>query len=214
MNEFNIPNITVYYESITGTQLMILEAQDMEMVIDFGDLPQANITWVRKERERRYLPDLRPNNFHRFIYNGFEWKPIQVNRDVLTPAYIVRYAVVEADHALKKWMRQSCLEYATASKIINDILDTRKRAEKFEKENNKMTKEAAMKELGIQEVADLRIKNVIFNKPATIVLWEDGTKTVVKCQKGDKYDKEKGLAFCILKKIYGTGFNDIMKYYC
>ena len=26
------------------------------------------------------------------------------------------------------------------------------------------------------------IKNVIFNPPATIVFWEDGSKTVVKCQ--------------------------------
>ena len=28
------------------------------------------------------------------------------------------------------------------------------------------------------------IKNVIFNEPATIIIWKDGTKTVVKCQEG------------------------------
>lgn len=44
------------------------------------------------------------------------------------------------------------------------------------------------------------IKNVIFNDPATIVLWTDGSKTVVKCQKGDTYNKEMGLAMAILKK--------------
>ena len=48
------------------------------------------------------------------------------------------------------------------------------------------------------------IKNVIFNDPATIVFWEDGTKTVVKCQDGDGFDPEKGLAMAIAKKAYGN----------
>ena len=48
------------------------------------------------------------------------------------------------------------------------------------------------------------IKNVIFNNPATIVFWEDGTKTVVKCQDGDEFDPEKGLAMAIVKKAYGS----------
>lgn len=48
------------------------------------------------------------------------------------------------------------------------------------------------------------IKNVIFNDPATIVFWDDGTKTVVKCQDGDEFDPEKGLAMAIVKKTYGN----------
>lgn len=48
------------------------------------------------------------------------------------------------------------------------------------------------------------IKNVIFNNPATIVYWDDGTKTVVKCQDGDEFDPEKGLAMAIVKKAYGN----------
>lgn len=57
------------------------------------------------------------------------------------------------------------------------------------------------------------IKDVIFNNPATIVLWKDGTKTVVKCQEGDTYDKEKGLALCIAKKYLGNkgNFNEVFK---
>lgn len=51
------------------------------------------------------------------------------------------------------------------------------------------------------------IKNVIFNDPATIVFWEDGTKTVVKCQNGDEFDPEKGLAMAIAKKAYGNKGN-------
>lgn len=53
------------------------------------------------------------------------------------------------------------------------------------------------------------IKKVIFNPPATIVLWEDGTKTVVKTQDDDEfvYDPEKGLAMAIAKKALGNKGN-------
>ena len=60
------------------------------------------------------------------------------------------------------------------------------------------------------------IKNVKFNSPATIVFWADGTKTVVKCQDGDDYSKEVGLAMCIVKKVFGntSKYNDIFKKWC
>lgn len=48
-----------------------------------------------------------------------------------------------------------------------------------------------------------KIKNVILNDPAVIVMWEDGTKTVVKAQ-GEKFDPEKGLAMAISKKALGN----------
>ena len=60
------------------------------------------------------------------------------------------------------------------------------------------------------------IKNVKFNGPATIVFWADGTKTVVKCQDGDDYSEEVGLAMCIVKKVFGntSKYNDIFKKWC
>ena len=51
---------------------------------------------------------------------------------------------------------------------------------------------------------DLKIRKVIFNDPATIVFWSDGTKTVVKCGENDIYDPEKGLAMAVAKKCLGT----------
>ena len=47
------------------------------------------------------------------------------------------------------------------------------------------------------------IKDVIFNNPATIVFWSDGTKTVVKAD-NEPYDPEKGLAMAIAKKVMGN----------
>lgn len=57
----------------------------------------------------------------------------------------------------------------------------------------------------------LRIERVIFNDPATIVFWSDGTKTVSKCHPDDYYDKHTGLAMAICKKILGYRFKEIFQ---
>lgn len=55
--------------------------------------------------------------------------------------------------------------------------------------------------------SSIKIKNVIFNDPATIVFWEDGTKIVVKCSENDIFDSEKGLAMACAKKLFGNQGN-------
>lgn len=57
-------------------------------------------------------------------------------------------------------------------------------------------------------------KRVIFNDPATIVFWCDGSKTVVKA-KDEMFDPEKGLAMAYAKKASGnTGsyYNEFKKW--
>ena len=54
------------------------------------------------------------------------------------------------------------------------------------------------------ECLRLKIEKVIFNEPATIVLWSDGTKTVVKCDESEEFDHEKGLAMAIAKRFLRT----------
>lgn len=61
---------------------------------------------------------------------------------------------------------------------------------------------------------DELIEKVIFNKPATIVYWKDGTKTVVKCSNNELYyDPEKGLAMAICKKFLGHRYYKNIKKY-
>ena len=55
----------------------------------------------------------------------------------------------------------------------------------------------------ILEEEIVMIKRVLFNDPATIVWWEDGTKTVVKADE-EMFDPEKGLAMAIAKKYFGN----------
>lgn len=84
-----------------------------------------------------------------------------------------------------------------------------------EKENKNMTNEEAKAykkgyDVGVKDgkyeaktwakEECLYIKKVIFNNPATIVFWSDGTKTVAKAHGKDKFDKEIGLTVCIAKR--------------
>ena len=64
-------------------------------------------------------------------------------------------------------------------------------------------------------MCSVSIHKVIFNDPATIVLWSDGTKTVVKCGPEDTFDMEKGLAMAIVKKMAGNDnrFHKVFKQY-
>jgi hypothetical protein len=47
-------------------------------------------------------------------------------------------------------------------------------------------------------------KNIIFNNPATIVYWDDGTKTVVKIMEGDEFDEILGVSMAYTKKLFGS----------
>lgn len=60
------------------------------------------------------------------------------------------------------------------------------------------------------------IKNVKFSPPATIVFWSDNTKTVVKACAEEPFDKEKGMAMAIIKKICGNNreYFEMFKEYC
>ena len=56
------------------------------------------------------------------------------------------------------------------------------------------------------------IKKVIYNDPATIIFWSDGTKTIVKCMEDDDYDPEKGFMAAVTKKVFGDKYGWVMRH--
>lgn len=58
---------------------------------------------------------------------------------------------------------------------------------------------------------NMSIKNIDFQPPLTVVIWEDGTKTFVKCADDEVFDPEKGAAMAIAKKALGDNYNYIEK---
>lgn len=97
----------------------------------------------------------------------------------------------EEDEKLSSWLRIP--EYPdtdTVKYCLNDVAVT----EKIFKEEKIMRFDSCKP----------TIKNVIFNDPATIVFWSDGSKTVVKCGDDEDFDPEKGIAMACMKKLLGT----------
>ena len=86
------------------------------------------------------------------------------------------------------------MQAAVKNYVTHDIEATKKLVESI-KPNVTVTKNPEYQ---------FKIKRVLFNNPATIVFWADGDKTVVKCQNGEPYDPEKGLAMAISKKALGN----------
>jgi hypothetical protein len=68
-------------------------------------------------------------------------------------------------------------------------------------------------ERGLEALSDIgNVKKIIFNDPATIILWNDGSKTVVKAH-NEPFDPEKGVAMCFMKKACDNkaSFNNVFK---
>ena len=61
-----------------------------------------------------------------------------------------------------------------------------------------------------------KISKVIFNEPATIILWKDGSKTVVKTQDNEPFDREKGFLMAVMKYLNDgkANFNNVIKEWC
>lgn len=100
---------------------------------------------------------------------------------------------------------------------VQDILDynvatvydaVREASEREAMDRIKYEKMALLKEETTMN-CDIRsnIKDVIFSDRVTIILWKDGTKTMVRVGKREPYDPEKGFAMAVCKKMFGNGGN-------
>lgn len=65
---------------------------------------------------------------------------------------------------------------------------------------------------GVKSFTPDSIKKVIYNDPATIIFWSDGTKTVVKCMENEEYDPEKGFMAAVTKKVFGDKYGWVMRH--
>lgn len=68
----------------------------------------------------------------------------------------------------------------------------------------------------LKQEQERRLKKIlprkwVINGPATILFWQDGTKTIVKCNKDDEFDAQKGYLMAFFEKITGMSKHQIAK---
>ena len=118
----------------------------------------------------------------------------------------IHHSTLGCKHYLVQWNEVRSLTEA-AVPILSDI--------KMQIEVKKYCDEDIEQTKNLYYGLSLTIKDVIFNPPATIVFWMDGTKTVVKDQGEVFYDPEKGMAMAVAKKAFGNQgnyYNQFSKY--
>lgn len=130
-------------------------------------------------------------------YNG---DGMLVFSDIQIPVHIESLSIdsPESRTGFRKYLAEPSAALKFEGRVAGDV----KKKEEPKKEDN-----------------TFKIEKVTVNGPATIVFWKDGTKTVVKCQNGDKFDLEKGMAMAFAKKARGNSskyydvFKDIAEQY-
>ena len=111
----------------------------------------------------------------------------------------------DCTHVDNPWRCAACYNGNMFGPIDKTISDTNK------KEYSKMYKTQHTMFHAVYTIP--LIKDVIFSGRATIIFWEDNTKTVVKCDKEDVYDPHTGLAEAIAKKALGDDYRRLFRKY-
>lgn len=160
--------------------------------------------------EKKYLPGPKLYDFTIFKHG------IETHGYFEYPAYAKD--TPEMDKIQIHFLESLIADWESRKSVLNDTFgpDVAEYCAKDVEITKNIYRNMAMSHYGANPGFTPAIKNVIFNNPATIVFWADGTKTVVKCQDDDEFDMEKGLAMAISKKALGNrgNYNEVFKKWC
>lgn len=136
-------------------------------------------------------------------------KSVTVDSVSLTPSSITCDAIDgKIKDAIKDYDKERIFSDEILATLLADKVDE-KCKEEIEKEK---ARTIAFKKAKVDDFIT-SIKRVIFSGNRTIVIWADGTKTTITCGKDDVFDREKAVALCIVKHMFGdiSYYNEIFK---
>lgn len=155
------------------------------------------------EQQLEYIADYikRKQNFFNMEYLGKPYsKVIQPEIPVCRSSYpTIGVDLGDIDASMWNTQARQRVKYVDT--------DTAAQVVRYVDEDIKQTAKMCKEMLNMKFGKYFEIQRVMFNAPATIVFWKDKTKTVVKAQKGDKFDPEKGLAMAFAKRALGDKGN-------
>lgn len=110
---------------------------------------------------------------------------------------------IKSNSSISRYYDDEMLDY-----LLEDIMK-----QKADEADKKLKKEIEDKKRRVIKNFINSIDDVIFNEVATIVKFKNGEKVVVKCQPGEEFDPEKGLALALVKYLFGniSYYNEIFK---
>lgn len=175
-------------------------AEDIEGIIDF-DEGRINLSCLSIKEEHQYIYDYKGYNAPGTTLCGY------------VRAYLDNEHIEYYTHALIQRWRELANKRTEYKRLLNNIYG---RGGRGTLASTVLFDEAVHSMQKLMEKIEMNrrfeIKKVIFNDPATIVIWANGAKTVVKAQ-NEKYDPEKGLAMAFAKRALGGkgSYYDVFK---
>lgn len=161
---------------------------DIEVISNFIKLipggMDVDFPLIERQANRPNIANLRRQLS--FIKKKTDNAPITV---VTMPAFLVLYDLLSYNE-LAGHYGVSVLGYSTeevCAKIKDHILD---------KDNPVLC--------GHKYHQPITVDHIFYDDKATVVFWTDGTKTIVKCAEGTKYDEYAAFCIALAKKIYGS----------
>lgn len=186
--------INIKYHSPILFSILDSGAEDIEGIIDF-DEGRINLSCLSIKEEHQYIYDYKGYNAPGTTLCGY------------VRAYLDNEHIEYYTQALIQRWRELAKRGIEYKRLLNNIYGRGGRGTLasialFDEAVHSMQK--IMEEMEMNR--RFEIKKVIFNDPATIILWGNGDKTVVKCRLGDEFDPEKGLAMAISKYVLGNNY--------
>lgn len=183
--------INIKYHSPILFSILDSGAEDIEGIIDF-DEGRINSFCLSIKEEHQYIYDYKGCHAPGTTLCGY------------VRAYLDNEHIDYYTHALIQRWREIANRGIVYKRLLNNIYGrggqgTLASIALFDEAVQKISEEMEMNRR-------FEIKKVIFNDPATIILWGNGDKTVVKCRLGDTFDPEKGLAMAISKYVLGNNY--------
>lgn len=192
--------INIKYHSPILFSILDSGAEDIEGIIDF-DEGRINSFCLSIKEEHQYIYDYKGYNAPGTTLCGY------------VRAYLDNEHIEYHTHALIQRWREIAERNIEYKRLLNSIYGRGGRGTLasivlFDEAVHSMQKLMEKIEMNRR----FEIKKVIFNDPATIVIWANGAKTVVKAQ-NEKYDPEKGLAMAFAKRALGGkgSYYDVFK---
>ena len=145
--------------------------------------------------------------------DGMKAQPVIIvayNEDSPMPIFVIDNLICTIDK-INRNTKEKHMETITTNTLTVDFKGSNKNYTMKDIEAIKFVSGLRIDKAIIKAIYD-QVKTVVFNEPFTKVIWKDGSVTKVSSGK-EKYDKEYGVALCILKKMLGNTSNyyDLVK---
>lgn len=132
------------------------------------------------------------NKMYRNVYSGFVEA---VRNEPLLQEY--HYRVRTDDNTLLFVPEKHLYNSIDFKSVSEPTISQEVKTNKVEPEHREKEVQAKIKDA---------IKKVIFSGNRTIIIWDDGTKTIVKCSDDEEFDKYAGFSAAIVKALFGSTF--------